>query len=291
MLTTETILSRVHAAAEIIKDDHGNLAVFAQLLELEEALEADIREQAARSKGRGSAARTLTAILTAQKKLGSRPWTEYAWLDAAGRQCVCNGFQAFRLNAPLPLEPRPADAPKPIDLVKIFPAPADLASEYRVIKLPDAAEVKAFAAVERAKSGRRKRKTEIMWDFGDGLPGVNVQFLIDLFNVFPDASEVYVKSDYARYISPMYVKAEGGDAVIMPLTNEEKCAAFEAERDAAQAASEEETRRKWEKQEAAKLLRGALDQYAKNVEKDPEFGLSPKAFANMAHWSAICNAA
>ena len=274
MINHENILSRVCAIAEVVKNDP---TASAMLDDLRGALEAAVRERAASAKGEGNAARTLTSILTAQKKNSRREALNYAWLDAAGRQCVCDGFQAFRLNAP-----------KPFDLDKIFPAPADLASEYRVIKLPDAAEVKAFIAVERAKNGR---KAAPVWDFGDGLPAVNARFLLDLFAVFPDASEAYIKTDYTRYNSPMFVKAEGGDALLLPLMDDDKRAAFLAERDAAQAAAEEAKRRRWEKVEAEKLLRGALDQYAKNVEKDPEFGLSPKAFANMAHWSAICNAA
>ena len=258
MINHENILSRVCAIAEVVKNDP---TASAMLDDLRGALEAAVRERAASAKGEGNAARTLTSILTAQKKNSRREALNYAWLDAA---------------------------PKPFDLDKIFPAPADLASEYRVIKLPDAAEVKAFIAVERAKNGR---KAAPVWDFGDGLPAVNARFLLDLFAVFPDASEAYIKTDYTRYNSPMFVKAEGGDALLLPLMDDDKRAAFLAERDAAQAAAEEAKRRRWEKVEAEKLLRGALDQYAKNVEKDPEFGLSPKAFANMAHWSAICNAA
>lgn len=285
MINHETILSRVCAIAEVVKDDP---TASAMLDDLRGTLEAAVRERAARSKGRGNAARTLTAILTAQKKNDRRETLHYAWLDAAGRQCVCNGFQAFRLNTPLPLEPRPADAPKPFDLDKIFPTPECIASDYQAIKLPDAAAVKAFIAVERAKNGR---KAAPVWDFGDGLPAVNARFLLDLYAVFPDASEAYIKTDYTCYNSPMFVKAEGGDALLLPLMGDVKRAAFRAERDAAQAAREEETRREWEKQEAAKLLTHALNQYSVNVAEWPEYGLSPEEFANMAHWSAICNAA
>ena len=112
-MNTETILTRVNAVMAYC--DNAPMAG-AMLKDLAADLSADIRVQCAKRQGVGNAAKTLTAILNAQKKRDTRTALHYAWLDDAGRQCVCDGFQAYRLREPLPLEPRPADAQTPLDL-------------------------------------------------------------------------------------------------------------------------------------------------------------------------------
>ena len=99
-MNTETILTRVNAVMAYC--DNAPMAG-AMLKDLAADLSADIRAQCAKRQGVGNAAKTLTAILNAQKKRDTRTALHYAWLDDAGRQCVCDGFQAYRLREPLPL--------------------------------------------------------------------------------------------------------------------------------------------------------------------------------------------
>ena len=189
-MNTETILTRVNAVMAYC--DNAPMAG-AMLKDLAADLSADIRAQCAKRQGVGNAAKTLTAILNAQKKRDTRTALHYAWLDDAGRQCVCDGFQAYRLREPLPLEPRPADAQTPLDLAKVFPC--DL-NDRHAFALPTAADVRAHIKTERAKNGR---KAVVLWDFGDDMPAVNAQYLLNALTVLPSASQVYMADGAARY--------------------------------------------------------------------------------------------
>ena len=148
-MNAETILTRVNAVMAYC--DNAPMAG-AMLKDLAADLSADIRAQCAKRQGVGNAAKTLTAILNAQKKRDTRTALHYAWLDDAGRQCVCDGFQAYRLREPLPLEPRPADAQTPLDLAKVFPC--DL-NDRHAFALPTAADVRAHikTGAKRLSSG------------------------------------------------------------------------------------------------------------------------------------------
>ena len=243
-----------------------------------EALSADLAEQVrteyAASRGEANAARTISALLKANKKDSGRTALHYAWIDGKGRQCVCDGFRAFRLNEALPLEERPADAGDPLNLDKVVP---DIRNGYAAVALPSAKEVKAFIALERAAKGR---KVSLVWDFGKGKPAVNAAYLLDLLNVLPDATEIYCGGPFA----PLYAKSARGDAVLLPVRSEAKNAEYaeyaEAQRARQQAAKDAVARAKFH----ADVLGNMLEKYNERVQNDPEYALTPDDFANMVQY-------
>ena len=180
-------------------------------------LEAQVRLEYASERGSTNATRTITKMLNYLKKHDARESLHYAWIDSEGRQCVCDGFRAFRLNEPLPLEPRPDNAGETIDLDKIMPSGKDYAST----PLPSIQELKAHIEIERAKAGKvpGKRKPAVLWDFGDGKPMVNADYLLDLMQVFPDATEIFHPVGTKLY-SALYVKCDAGDAILLPVRND-----------------------------------------------------------------------
>lgn len=209
-MKTESILARVNEITSLVADPDAISKLDALAADLAEM----VRMEYARSGGTANATKTISALLKANKKSSPTETSfNYAWFDEEGRQCVCDGYRAFRLKEALPLEERPADAGKHFEIEKIFPG--NLKDEYAPIPLPDAKEVKAFIAIERAA---KKGKREMVWDFGNGLPAVNANFLLDLLNVLPDATEIYCKD----FVHPLYAKSERGDALLMPVFTEEK---------------------------------------------------------------------
>ena len=64
--------------------------------------------------------KAIESLLKGVNKIAN-PRLAYAWTDAEGRQCVCDGYRSFRLNQPLPLEDRPNGIGDGIDLSKIVP--------------------------------------------------------------------------------------------------------------------------------------------------------------------------
>ena len=156
------------------------------------------------------AMRAIQRMLTAMRRNDHRPALHYAWIDAKGRQCSCDGFRAYRLNTPLPLDPRPANVGDGIDLDKVVP---DIARNYEPIPLPTTDELQSYASIEREADGR---KANLLWDFGPGRPVVNIPYLIDLMAIFPEVTHVYVSTTNGP-VSPLYVKSERGDAILLPV--------------------------------------------------------------------------
>lgn len=215
-MKTETILTRVYAIMELCKED--NPVINHELSNLANDLAAQVRMEYAASRGQSNAQRVIVSLLNAVKKEGAhRPALGYAWVDANGRQCVCDGYRAFRLTEALPLEERPDDVGDPMNLDKVFPN----LNDYATMPLPSMQEVKAHIALERAKYGRRySREASKVWDFGEYKPAVNSRYLLDLLTVLPDATEIYYKP--TNMCALLYAKSERGEALLCPVMTPKK---------------------------------------------------------------------
>lgn len=257
-MKTEPILARVN---EILALSDAHTLVRSALEKLAADLADQVRVEAAASRGVGNAAAVIRRMLNDTKKNDGRRQLHYAWLDAEGRQCTCDGFRAFRLNEPLSLEPRPDDAGDGIDLDKIVPVVT--ADTHDALPMPSYADVKAHIALERAANGR---KSTVLWDFGPGRPVVDAALLADLIAVLPDAAEIHVKRGPSGIISPLYAKSARGDALLLP-TNPINRAERAARAEAAQRI-----------REAAEMLRA----YAAKIEHDARHCMSLDDFAALA---------
>ena len=270
-MKTEIILARVN---EVLALNDDFVTVRCKLESLSADLAEQVRTEYAASRGEANAAKTISALLKAVRKDCGKTALHYAWIDGKGRQCVCDGYRAFRLHEALPLEERPADAGDPINLDKVVP---DIRKGYAAAALPGAKEVKAFIALERAAKGR---KVSPVWDFGKDKPAVNAAYLVDLLNVLPDATEIY----YGGPFAPLYAKSERGDAVLLPVRSEAKNAEYaeyaEAQRARQQAAKDAADRAKFH----ADVLGNMLEKYNERVQNDPEYALTPDDFANMVQY-------
>lgn len=225
-MKTETILTRVYAIMELCKED--NPVINHELSNLANDLAAQVRMEYAASRGQGNATKAIVSMMDAVKKRdlsmldavnkrNPRRTLHYAWMDANGHQCVCDGYRAFRLTEALPLEERPDDAGDPINLDKAFPN----LNDYATMPLPSAQEVKAYIALKRAEYGRRySKEAPKVWDFGEYKPAANSHYLLDLLTVLPDATEIYYKP--SCLVAPLYAKGERGEALLLPVMTPEK---------------------------------------------------------------------
>lgn len=256
-MKAEPILTRVN---EILALSDDPTPIRHELEKLAADLAGYVRQEAASSRGVGNAAKTIQRMLNAQKKHDGRRALHYAWTDAKGRQCVTDGFRAYRLNEPLPLEPRPDDAGTGIDLDKVMP---DVSRDHDALPLPSLADLKAHIALERAANSR---KHEPQWDFGPGRPLVSAVYLLDLMTVLPDAAEIFVYRGARGLLSPLYVRSERGDAVLLP------CRPSNQDERGAQAEKIQRER------DAAAWLRC----YVSNAQKNPDYSMEPDDFAKLA---------
>lgn len=310
-MNTQEILTRVcdamspYSAIKEAEDSrsYNALSIARDMQERLEALRADLEAQVrleiAASKGNVSATRTLTKLLEYSKKNDYREALHYAWLDAEGRQCICDGYRAFRLKEPLPLEPRPADAGDPVNLDAIIPKV--ISSGYASIPLPSAKEIREHIAIEKARRGLKRGESPV-WDFGPGKPSVNASYLLDLVNVLPDATEIF----YGRAFSPLYVCCERGEAILCPVRTQRAVAeaaaqrkAEEDERKALEARAKElgidprdlkerearkkerEARKAKRKADAEKAFANRLQLICNEMSLNPDYSLEPDEFAEL----------
>ena len=126
-----------------------------------------------------------------------------AWLDSEGRQCLCDGYRAIRLNDPVE-GLKEVTTPNPFDLAKVFPTDV----QPTVLDIPSSGELKAYIA---DPASPRKDKT-VLYDFGAGLPMVNAQWLKDMIDIFPDA---VVTCDGAT--KPLVFISMKGDGLLLPI--------------------------------------------------------------------------
>ena len=209
-MNTENTLSRVHLIRSIDSlPEAARLAL--------DQLAADLTEQlqleAAASKGRRNPAACIRRML--QSVGDERPALSGSWTDAQGRQCVCDGFRAYRLTDPLPLPTIPEDC-TPLNLAAIVDP---LQKSCRVsLDVPTPAALRAFIAADRAENGH---KHVPVWDFGRDLPDVDARYLLDLPTVLPDA---HLFADPDSSVSPLYAVSDIGDGCLLPVRNTAKMA-------------------------------------------------------------------
>jgi len=155
-----------------------------------------------------TAVSVIGSMLKYNRKNDPREVLGYSWIDGSGRQCAVNGYMAFRLAVPVAGLPDVPAGWTTIDLDRLFPASLE---KHTRLETPDAAEVAALIAYDR-RTGSAGNPCHNMYMFGDGLPVVNTAYLRDMLRVFPDA-EYY----FSNNVSPIYVKSEHGDGVILPI--------------------------------------------------------------------------
>ena len=144
------------------------------------------------------------------------------WIDESGRQCVCDGYRAARLNTPL----AGFEEVQGVDLNNIYTAPA----EYWIpVELPTAPELRAMIAAEKkTPSPRGKLYTfgTVQQDGGETiLPAVNMKYLLDLVELFPGARCHYtartrnIKTGeiVATSYAPYHFETEDGDGLLLPV--------------------------------------------------------------------------
>ena len=157
-----------------------------------------------------TAARLLNAMIAGADD--NREFLKHAWIDNDGRMCACDGFRAYRLNVPVAGVPD-IDAEKAIDLDKLFPN----MDEYKPLELPSLPDVRAMIDEDKRTEKRGEITPSYCFTFGTGengeqLPAVNLRYLADALQLFPDA-----RAYYKNTVSPILFQDENGDAIILPI--------------------------------------------------------------------------
>lgn len=197
----------------------------AQLARLCRALRADIAADTARKNGKAvsyAAAKRICKSTLGQYR------TEYAgaWLDSEGRQCMISGARAVRINEPFDaLPPAPSYKPREIDLESLLrPARENLIP----LEVPDLKKLRADLKIHKAEQQAVKVsfRKPLFYRFGEGLPTVDARLLLDMFELFPDAS--VTASKYRPETAALHFQSKSGEGLLMPIRAEKAAQKGEA---------------------------------------------------------------
>ena len=205
------MLAKVNQIDTRVRESNTDAAIYLLKLLRDELAEGVLNESAVKS-GQGAAVKVLRDLLKFSESQKRKP-IAYPWLDSQGRQCVTDGYRAFRVNSPLPLPARPDDAGPPVDLDSLV----NPSLHTIPIDVPAPASIKAFIETHRAaykvRNGNMKGFLSPIWDFGPGLPAVNAAYLLDLLTVMPDAT----LTAQENVLRPIYCASSVGDALLLPV--------------------------------------------------------------------------
>ncbi len=131
--------------------------------------------------------------------------------DGSTLYCVCDGFVAIRFNEkPLLSEIDSKYHGQEMQLEQIV-KPMDGSKE---IALPDIGELKVYIKTHKIKE-KNNPKEVADYLLNEGLHlWVNPQYLLNAMECLPDC-----KAYAANRISPIYLKAENGDSVVIPMNH------------------------------------------------------------------------
>lgn len=174
-------------------------------------VERDISRENAKKSGSLSRLKAAERVIKSAKKQ-PRPALHGAWI-ADGMQYICDAYRAARFPEPLPLEKIPENIP-PIDAARFFSDASKNAGEC--LNLPDIGTLKAYIKSEKAARKAEKNKTPLAWDFGENLPDVDAEFLLDFLEMFPDATAIANKT--RPLWGMIYFSApDGAEGVLLPV--------------------------------------------------------------------------
>lgn len=211
IMNAEKVLTWSVAALGHLKDGaNGNAAEILNYLKTE--AENEIRHAAAKASGNGNRQKAAERVI--KNAITEQPHAEKlhgAWISK-GKQCICDGFRVFRLPDALPLPEIPQNV-KTMDADGIV-NPARL-NEGAMLDVPDAATLRAYIKEEKARKKAIRDRSGILWDFGDGLPAVNAQYLLDALEILPGA--VFFPSTRRPLLDAIYISSAYGDGVLLPV--------------------------------------------------------------------------
>lgn len=233
-MTNEEMLQRVNELAlhldeedaafyrRTVADGYRGIQNFPGLLAaLTLDLRDDIADDEARKSGRGSAQAAAKRIIKNAIAVQPREYLHGAWMEN-GKQCLCDGYHGVILDSEIPGLPQAKTDSGRMALDHIL-SPSRK-NEGAKLTLPTVGELKAAIKVHDAEERARKKaknRKPLTWDFGEGLPAVNGNYLLDMLELLPVCTAT--AASYNPTLSAIYFHAEGvGEGILMPIRKQPK---------------------------------------------------------------------
>lgn len=211
-MTTEKLYDTIKSWRDLVTAE-GMIATGTEMNNVLKQLEADMLIEQSKKSGTKSIVTAANRIIKNAKSLKRSPVLEGMFTNQtrAGDTlyCVCDSYVAIRFNEK-PLLPEIDETwhGQEIQLEHIVKKP-DFSKE---ITLPDIGELKVYIKTHKIKEKNNPKKVaDYLLDEELNL-WVNPQYLLNAMECLPDC-----KAYAANSISAIYVEAENGDGVVMPV--------------------------------------------------------------------------
>ena len=192
-----------------------------KLASLTLTLRDDIANEEARKSGRGSAQTAAKRIIKNAIAVQPREYLHGAWMEN-GKQCLCDGYHGVILDSEIPGLPQAKTDSDRMALDHIL-SPSRK-NEGAKLTLPTVGELKAAIKVHDAEERARKKaknRKPLTWDFGEGLPAVNGNYLLDMLELLPCCTAT--ASHASPLLGAIYFQAEGvGEGILLPVRKQSK---------------------------------------------------------------------
>ena len=212
-MTTEKLYDIIKAWRDSVTAE-GMIATGAEMDNVLKQLEADMLIEQSKKSGTKSIVTAANRIIKNAESTGKDMLVGmFENNDKYGetKYCVCDGYVAIRFNEkPFLPEIDSKYHGQEVQLEQIV-KPMDGSKE---IELPDISELKVYIKTHKIKE-KNNPKTVADYLLNEELNlWVNPQYLLNAMECLPDC-----KAYAANRISPIYVKAENGDGVVMPVNH------------------------------------------------------------------------
>ena len=212
-MTTEKLYDIIKTWRDSVTAE-GMIATGTEMNDVLKQLEADMLIEKAKKSGAKSIVTAANRIIkngeSLKKPLLAGMFTNQT-KDVSTLYCVCDGYVAIRFNEK-PLLPEIDEKwhGQEMQLEQIV-KPMDGSKE---ITPPDIGELKVYIKTHKIKEKNNPKKVaDYLLDEELNL-WVNPQYLLNAMECLPDC-----KAYAANRVSPIYLKAENGDGVVMPVNH------------------------------------------------------------------------
>ena len=194
---------------EIIAQAKENGMINLALDALETAARDEIRFASAKAAGRSEIKKGLEAVCRSAARNGIRPELVRCTYDEEGRQIVTDAYRIYRINEPVSLSTDYESINDPFHPgIRLSETIFSHKYENDVeLSVPAIGELKANIADEKAKH----KKGCIVYRFGENLPAVNAEYLLEALKVF--GTDAHISTKYGKY-NMVYIESEIGDCGI-----------------------------------------------------------------------------
>ena len=212
-MTTEKLYDIIKSWSVRIHDE-GLLMMENEMLDVLKSLESDMLIEQSKKSGTKSIVTAANRIIknaeSIKKPLLTGMFTNQT-RDGSTLYCVCDSYVAIRFNEkPLLPEIDEKYHGQEMQLEQIV-KPMDGSKE---IALPDISELKIYIKTHKIKEKNNPKKVEDYLLDEELNLWVNPQYLLNAMECLPDCKAYAVSR-----ISPIYLKAENGDGVVMPVNH------------------------------------------------------------------------